>query len=284
MVKTRYPDSSAASSGAYGTSTTTTPASTATQTTSTGSSQNLSEISSQQNMTPEALAQLSNLIKTLEAGGTPEQRASEIRRRQTQSLIEQLLGTVSTERATQDAKGIMALNLQQAMEKNMPAIQRAIEGAGTSASSMQGVLSQQAARDAALASGALGGQMAAQYARERSSLAGILEAATRPTNDVTDALIQSLGVAKGAVTNSQRNRTAASSGVSNTVINTPESTVTETRTPSESSPFSDLATTPESSNTSSALANLGKYWSDNSNQYWKDSGVSLAAFLSNPQY
>jgi len=158
----------------------------------------------QQNMTPESLAALQNLIQTLEAGGTPEQRASEARRRQTQSMVEQLLASVSTGAAMTDAQGLMALNLQQAMEKNMPAISKAIEGAGTSASSMQAVLSQQATRDASLAAGALGGQLAGQYAGERSNLASTLEALTRPNNQSTDALLQAFNIARGAVTNTQR--------------------------------------------------------------------------------
>lgn len=214
-----------------GTVVTKTAPTTSTTNTTGGGSSNAWENTTQQNMTPEALAQLNNLIKTLEGGGTPEQRASEARRRQTQAMVEQLLGTVSTGQAMTDAEGMMALNLQQAMEKNMPAISKAIEGAGTSASSMQAVLSQQAARDAALASASLGGQLAGQYASNRSSLAGTLEALTRPTNDVTKSLIDAMSVAKGAVTNSQRSGGGSSSTFSSSVTNTPETTKIETSAP-----------------------------------------------------
>lgn len=226
--------------------TTTTAPTTEKQTQTMGEGSQSWENLAQQNMTPEALAQLNNLIKSLEGGGTPEQRAAEARRRQTQALTEQLLGQVSTGAAMNDAEAMMALNLQQAMEKNMPAIQKAIEGAGTSASSMQGVLSQQVARDAALASGALGGQMAAQYAGQRSSLANTLEALTRPTNDVTNSLIQALEISKGAVTNRQTSGGSSASRTTNTDIAKSGTTQVQAQTPlidfsQQADPISQLA-------------------------------------------
>ncbi len=156
-----------------------------------------------QNMSPEAQASLQLLIAQLNEGGTAEQRRSKDNRNQTEQLIQGLLGAVSGDQALEDAKGLMALNLQQSLEKNMPAIQRSIEGAGTSASSMQGLLSQSLARDSALSAAALGGQQAAAYARERSNLAGVLEAVSRENNTVTESLIAALGIAKGAQTSTQ---------------------------------------------------------------------------------
>jgi len=256
------------------TRTTTTAPTTTKQTQAESSTGSNWENTAQQNMTPEALAQLTNLITALQGGGTPEQKASEARRRQVQALTEQLLGTVSSERAFSDAEKMMALNLQQAMEKNMPAIQKAIEGAGTSASSMQGILSQQTARDAALASGAVGGQMAAQYAGQRSSLAGTLEALTRPTNDVTNSLINALQVSKGAVTNVQKTGGSSASGTRSTVTQNPGAVVTETMQPLDAVAGTKTPTLDE------ALA--GSYFSTNTNSFWNPQQTSLANWLTNP--
>lgn len=156
------------------------------------------------NMDAASFAALQELIAQLSAGGTTEQKVANARRDQTRQLVEQLLGQISPNMAFEESKGLMALNLQQALERNMPAIQKAIEGAGTSSSSMQGVLSQQMARDAALAAAALGGQQAAQYAAQRSNLANTLENLTRPTNDITKALMEALQLSKGATSSTRR--------------------------------------------------------------------------------
>ena len=186
-----------------------------------------------QNMTPEAMASLEALIQALQGGGTPEQRAEKAQRDQANAIVQQLLGTVTTEAAMSDSAKLMQLNLQQSMEKNMPAISRAIEGAGTSASSMQGLLSQQLARDASLAAGALGAQQAASYAQQRTGLAGVLEALTRPTSESTNALLKALDISRGAVTSTQKSGGSSSSSTAtrNTITNKGETSSTDTYTP-----------------------------------------------------
>ncbi|EKD22433.1 MAG: hypothetical protein ACD_86C00004G0003 [uncultured bacterium] len=262
----------------YTKTTTTAPSTDITNLTESGSTAQR-EFLSQQNMTPEALAQLNNLIKILEGGGTPEQRAADARRRQVQSLTEQLLSQVSTGAAMNDAEAMMALQLQQAMEKSMPAISKAIEGAGTSASSMQGVLSQQAARDAALASGALGGQLAAQYAGQRSSLANILEALTRPTNEVTSSLLKALETSKGAVTNRQTQTFGSTSGTRQQVTDIGKTSSTDTYTPDTEAGAKKATAADEFS-----AGFTPSYWSTNTNQSWQQSGVPLSEFLKNPSF
>lgn len=199
---------SKASSSKAGTTTTTTAPSTTTQSGAQSSFESLSK----QNMTPESLAALEALIKTLSTGGTPQQQAEVAKKKQTQQLIEGLLGQYSSGQAFTDAKSLMALNLQQALEKNMPAIQRSIEGAGTSASSAQGLLAQNLSRDTALAAGALGAEQAKAYggitANLSSSLAGMASTAMDP---VTAALLQALQVSRGAVENTTGSRTGTSS-------------------------------------------------------------------------
>ena len=201
-------------------------------------SSNTRDVMHTTNMDAASLAALRSLIGALQSGGTQEQRASSAKRNQITSLTEQLLGQVSPDQAFTDAKGLMALNLQQALEKNMPAIQRSIEGAGTSASSQQGLLAQQLARDSSLAAAALGADQAKSYANNRVGFANTLEALTRPNNEVTNALINALQIAKGAVVDSVRNTSSntssSESGTSTQTSNTGPSSSTTTHTPTDS--------------------------------------------------
>lgn len=167
--------------------------------------QNILENINTQNMTPESLAALETLIQVLSTGGTPQQQAEIERKARTQTLIEELLGQYSSGRAFSDASGLMSLNLKQALEKNMPAIQRATEGAGTSAGSAQGLLSQNMSRDAALAASALGAEQARSYAGATAAISGQLaDLAGSALDPVTTALLSALGVAKGATSSTQR--------------------------------------------------------------------------------
>lgn len=196
------------------------------------------------NMDSQSLAALQNLIGLLQTGGTKEIQAESAKRKQTISLVEQLMGQVSTGQAMTDAQAAMALNLQTAMEQQMPAISKAIEGAGTSASSMQALLSQKLARDSSLAAGALGAAQAQTYAQQRTGLANTLEALTRPTSAATSALISALNVAKGAVTSTRE--TSSQSGTSTfagTKTTAPQK-VTETYSPLSN--VTPLAPTPTS--------------------------------------
>lgn len=158
-----------------------------------------------QSMTPQSLASLEALISMLQGGGSLQQKAEIARKKQTQDLIQQMLGQYSSGQAFTDAQGLMALNLQKAMETNMPQIQRSIEGAGTSASSMQSLLAQNMARDSSLAASALGAEQAKAYGGITSQLTNQLSGmASSALDPVGEALIKALGIAKGAVTNTQK--------------------------------------------------------------------------------
>jgi len=183
-------------------------------------------------MDPASLAALQNLISTLSRGGTPQQQAEIIKKRNTQTLIEGLLQQYTTGAATSDARGLMALNLQKALETNMPAISRAIEGAGTSASSMQALLSQNMSRDAALAASALGADQAAKYGNITAQLVGSLSGMAQNQQDpITTALLSALGIAKGATTRSENTQTTSQSGSTNQSINTGPTQTTTNFTP-----------------------------------------------------
>lgn len=185
-----------------------------------------------QNMDSASLAALTALITQLQGGGTQEQKKGAAQVDQTTQLIQALLGQVSQGQAFKDAEGMMNLLLAQAAERSGPAIQRAIEGAGTSASSMQAVLSQRASRDAAIAGGAAGTQQSAIYAQQRTGLAGVLEnLAGKGSNDAATALINALQVAKGATTDvtSTFNRTGQVTGnLNRTELTTQAPSVTTT--------------------------------------------------------
>ena len=149
------------------------------------------------NFDPTTQAALNTIIQQLLGGGTEEQQKDNKKRQALISFVEQMLGQYSKQAAFDDASNLMKYNLQQSMEKNMPAIAKAIEGAGTSASSMQGLLAQKLATDSATQAGALGAEQAKSYASATTNLAGLLEALTRPDNSIVNSLLSALQIAKG---------------------------------------------------------------------------------------
>ena len=176
------------------------------------------------NFTPENEKVLGTLIAQLMGGGTKQQKKQTRERDAVTELVRNLLGEFSKQKAFEDAKGLMALNMQNSMQKNMPAIQKSIEGAGTSASSMQSLLSQNLVADSALAASALGAEQAKAYAGTTTNLASLLEALTRSDNSVLTALTNALGLSKGGTVN----RSVSQSGTSSANKTMSGSTTTET--------------------------------------------------------
>ena len=104
-------------------------------------------------------------------GGTDE--GTNLAKQQKQESIgkyDQLLADYSKQGAFTDAASLMQQNLKAAMEANKPAIQRAMEGSGTSAGSMQALLSQQLSDKAALSAGAMGAEQAKSYGQISAQL------------------------------------------------------------------------------------------------------------------
>ena len=149
------------------------------------------------NFDPATQEALNTIIQQLLGGGTSDQQESNKKRQALISFVEQMLGQYSKQAAFDDASNLMKYNLQQTMEKNMPAIAKSIEGAGTSAASMQGLLAQKLATDSATQAGALGADQAKSYASATANLAGLLEALTRPDNSIVNSLLSALQIAKG---------------------------------------------------------------------------------------
>ena len=193
-------------------------------TTASGSSQqDVYETTTQFN--PLAQQSLDALIRMLLQGNAPGYSTGQ--RESVMPLLQNLLQDYSKQNAFGDAQGLMALTLQKAMEQNMPAISRAIEGAGTSAGSMQALLAGNAARDASLAASALGAEQAKSYGNISANLMQLLDTITRPDTAILGALVQALNVAKGGNTTrrSSSSGTESKSSMSSGVTTTSNKTI-----------------------------------------------------------
>ena len=145
---------------------------------------------------PEALGILMDFIRQTAGGGTEEQRRQRAERNTQITSTRGTLGDYTKEKAFTDAADLMAQNLRQSLEKNMPAISRSIQGAGTSASSMQGLLSTKLATESAQAAGALGAEQAKSYGNISTGLQGVLEMLTRIDPSIEANLLKALELTK----------------------------------------------------------------------------------------
>lgn len=145
---------------------------------------------------PEALGILMDFIRQTAGGGTEEQRRQRAERNTQIASTRGTLGDYTKEKAFTDAVDLMAQNLRKSLEANMPAISRSIQGAGTSASSMQGLLSQKLATESAQAAGALGAEQAKSYGNISAGLQGVLEMLTRIDPSIEANLLKALELTK----------------------------------------------------------------------------------------
>lgn len=163
---------------------------------------------------PQSLALLNSFINTLNTGGTEQQKATIANRKETQGTVKGLMADYQKAAAFQDAQALIERSLQDSMQRNMPAIQRSVEGAGTSASAMQGLLSQQLATNASREASALGAEQAKAYGGISTQLAGLLTNLAGQGNEVENNLLQALQVLKGGVTTTNSSVTAPNQVVS----------------------------------------------------------------------
>ncbi len=164
-----------------------------------GSSSSFSGIANE-----EALASLLDFVKK-SAGGGSESYKQQLANRQAEARkISQISEDYSTEKAFSDAAQLMAQQLRVSLEQNMPAISRAVHGSGTSASSMQGLLSQKLATETAQAAGALGAEQAKAYGNIRANLANTLEAISRINTDGEQNYLKALELLKVSTSQSQQ--------------------------------------------------------------------------------
>ena len=113
--------------------------------------------------------QIKGLLSQMIGGGTDAYKQAQAQRQETIGMLDSALGQYSKQAAFSDAAAMMQQNLNKSMEANQPAIQRAMQNAGTSGGSMQALLSQKLASEAALAAGTLGAEQAKAYGQISSS-------------------------------------------------------------------------------------------------------------------
>lgn len=154
---------------------------------------------------PASMASLQQLIQTLAGGGTPEQIAQRAARAQEIERARAGITDYSKEKAFSDAQGASQAANRQAMEQSMANLSRAIAGSGTSGSSMQALLAQQAARNAAELQAKMQLEASTQYGGIATQYQSILEALTRPDNSQVDSLLAALQLAMNANQSTTRN-------------------------------------------------------------------------------
>lgn len=154
---------------------------------------------------PASMAALQNLIQTLVGGGTAQQQAQQQARQEEIARARAGIADYSKEQAFADASGAAQASNRQAMEQAMANLARAVAGAGTSGSSMQALLAQQAARDAAELQAKMQLEAATQYGGIATQYQSILEALTRPDNSQVDSLLGALQLAMNANQSTTRN-------------------------------------------------------------------------------
>ena len=154
---------------------------------------------------PASMAALQNLIQTLVGGGTPEQRAQQQARQEEIARARGGIADYSKEKAFGDSAAASQAATRQSMEQALANLSRAVAGAGTSGSSMQALLAQKAARDAAELQAKMQLEAATQYGGIATQYQSILEALTRPDNSQVDSLLAALQLAMNANQSTTRN-------------------------------------------------------------------------------
>lgn len=145
---------------------------------------------------PEALAILMNFLQT--GGITPQMQAQQKERNTTIKGTRASLQDYSKGAAFQDASQLVAQYLRDTMEKNMPAINKAVQNAGVSGSALQALLSQKLATTSAQDAGALGAKMSVDYGQISQGLQGVLEALTRVDSQQGANIVGALNALKSS--------------------------------------------------------------------------------------
>lgn len=158
-----------------------------------------------------------------------------------------------------DAQNAMNSNLTRALQQAMPTITAGIDAAGTSGSALSALLTQQAAEDAAGQAAELGLQAAINYGQIQTGQSAIIEGLLGQGSEVANALIQALGIAKGA---SEKVKTSTnSSSVSQTnssqTTNSTQSTISNQSGEQSNVSTPTAATTAKKRNEPSGYGLLG---------------------------
>lgn len=159
-----------------------------------------------------ALAILTAYMQQLYSGGTADYKAQRANRNQLVGETKALQQDYSSEAAFHDAGALMEKQLIESYAKSMPAITKSIQGAGTSASSMQGLLSTNLATSAAREAAALGAQQKTQYGQISANLAQVLNNLTAIDTQNEQGMLKALDLFR--VQKSQGSSSQQSSGSS----------------------------------------------------------------------
>jgi hypothetical protein len=159
---------------------------------------------------PDALRALLSYITQAAGGGTADYQAQRNKRNQALLALQQSMQDFSTDAASSDAAALMELNLQRSMEKAMPAISKGIQGAGTSAGSMQALMSNKIAQEAALSAGALGAEQQKAYGQILANMHGTAEEFTRIDTSNEQGLLKALDLMRIGRSQQQSSSSGAS--------------------------------------------------------------------------
>jgi hypothetical protein len=162
-------------------------------------------VNNTQNMTPQQLAALNNLIAQLSSGGTPAMKQDRNTRNQEIQTVQNNRAGYSKDSAFNDAQGLIAQTIRQALEKVLPGINSGSLGAGSSQSSMRALLTQKAALEASQAASAQGLTAAVNYGQISNGMTTNIAQLLGIQDPATAALINALAVSKGSVVNSTTN-------------------------------------------------------------------------------
>jgi hypothetical protein len=152
---------------------------------------------------------IKGLIGQFNNGGTEAYKQAQAQRQQSIGMLDSSLQDYSKKNAFQDAVDLMSSNLNKSMEAQKPAIQKAMEGAGTSAGSMQALLSQKLSADASREAGAMGAQQAVAYGQIASNLLNQRGSLTTGVDQSIDPMVKLADLLKVSTSQQQ------SSGSSN---------------------------------------------------------------------
>lgn len=202
---------------------------------------------------PVARKALNDLIGQLSQGGTPEQRAAMEQRLNEIVANQGIRNQYSQGNAFAQAQGAANSALAKSLQATMPQIAASVDAAGVSGSSFSGLLTQQAAADAAAMAAELGLQTSVQYGQIQAGLSGVLEQLTRTDADpIVNSLLQALNIAKGATESGSK---TSSSSTSSTTVGTETASVNTQQFGKEKTTGSGVTTLTNTPNKKTTTAN-----------------------------
>lgn len=145
---------------------------------------------------PEIRTLLKGLVTQMNSGGTAGQKEAKAAKDKTVAGLDEALGNYSKQSAFTDSLALIQQSLAKTMEANKPAIQKAIEGSGTSSGSMQALLSQRLATDASTQAGALGAEQAKAYGQIATNLLNTRGGLTNGVDQTLDPMTKILDLLK----------------------------------------------------------------------------------------